>query len=91
MLDPRPDDEAPPMTWYRQPARTGRAPGPARPPKDCGGPWGFDQLMSVLGDEKHPQHEISRDWMPVDYDPARFDLDEINEALAQLGTGALQR
>jgi hypothetical protein len=44
--------------------------------------------MSVLGDEKHP---ISRDWMPVDYDPARFDLNEINEALAQLGTGALQR
>jgi hypothetical protein len=47
--------------------------------------------VSTLGDEKHPQHEMSREWMPVDYDPARFDLDEINEALAQLGTAALQR
>jgi hypothetical protein len=63
----------------------------ACPPEDCGGPWGFDQLMGVLGDEKHPQHEMSREWMPVGYDPARFDLDEINQALGQLGTGALQR
>ncbi|HSL06683.1 MAG TPA: plasmid pRiA4b ORF-3 family protein, partial [Pseudonocardiaceae bacterium] len=63
----------------------------ACPPEDCGGPWGFDQLMSILGDEKHPQHEMSREWMPVDYDPARFDLDKINEALAQLDTSALQR
>ncbi len=47
----------------------------------------------ILGDKKHPQHEMCRDWMQqigeTDYDPARFDLDEINEALAQLGTGAL--
>ena len=51
--------------------------------------------MSALGDEKHPQHEMCRDWLQrigeVDYDPTRFDLDEINQALAQLGTGALQR
>jgi hypothetical protein len=47
--------------------------------------------MGALGDAKHPQREMCRDWMPVDYDPARLDFDEINQALAQLGTGALQR
>jgi hypothetical protein len=61
------------------------------PPEDCGGPWGFDELMRALGDEKHPDHEMYREWIPVDYDPARFNLDEINEALAQLSADALQR
>ncbi|MGH3777214.1 MAG: plasmid pRiA4b ORF-3 family protein [Pseudonocardiaceae bacterium] len=61
------------------------------PPEDCGGPWGFEELMRALGDEKHPEHEMYREWIPVDYDPARFDLDEINEALAQLSADAVQR
>jgi hypothetical protein len=63
----------------------------ACPPEDCGGPGGFDELMCALGDEKHPEHEMYREWIPINYDPARFDLDKINEALAQLGTDALQR
>lgn len=66
----------------------------ACPPEDCGGPWGFAELMDALGDDKHPQHEFYRDWMEQigedGYDPARFDLTEINEALARLNTGALQ-
>ena len=66
---------------------TGRRAGP---PEDCGSPWGFDELIGILSDEKHPEHEMYREWIPVDYDPARFDLDEINQALAQLGIGALQ-
>ncbi len=79
-------DQADPALTYPR-CVTGRR---ACPPEDCGGPWGFDQLMAILGDEKHPQHERCRDWTPVNYDPARFDLNEINEALAQLGTDALQ-
>jgi hypothetical protein len=61
------------------------------PPEDCGGPGGFDELMCALSDEKHPEHEMYREWVPFDYDPARFDLDKINGALAQLGAGMLQR
>jgi hypothetical protein len=63
----------------------------ACPPEDCGGPGGFDELMGALADEKHPEHEMYLEWIPVDYDPARFDLDRINKALALLGAGALQR
>jgi len=62
----------------------------ACPPEDCGGPWGFDELIRALGDEKHPEHEIYREWIPINYDPARFDLEKINKALAQLGTDAVQ-
>ncbi|HET9256557.1 MAG TPA: plasmid pRiA4b ORF-3 family protein [Pseudonocardiaceae bacterium] len=63
------------------------------PPEDCGGPWGFQELMCALGDETHPGHERYREWMQLigedDYDPARFDLDEINEALGRRSAGAL--
>jgi hypothetical protein len=58
----------------------------ACPPEDCGGPWGFDELMSILADKDHPGHERCREWMKqigeADYDPAHFDRDEINEVLA---------
>ncbi|MGH3829392.1 MAG: plasmid pRiA4b ORF-3 family protein [Pseudonocardiaceae bacterium] len=63
----------------------------ACPPEDCGGPGGFAALLGALGDDKHPRHEFSRDWMRQlgadGYDPARFDLAEINEALDQLSAG----
>ena len=52
------------------------------PPEDCGGPWGCDEMMGALSDEKHPEHEMYREWIPVGYDPARCELDKINEALA---------
>lgn len=58
----------------------------ACPPEDCGGPGGFDGLMSALNHKDHPEYEMYRDWMEqigeVDYDPTHFDRDEINEALA---------
>jgi len=82
-------DRADPALSYPR-CVTGRR---ACPPEDCGGPWGFAQLIDALGDAKHPQHAFSLDWMEQigepGYDPARFDLDEINDALAQLRTGAL--
>ncbi len=80
-------DRADPALTYPR-CVTGRR---ACPPEDCGGPWGFAELMGALGDEKHPEHEMYREWVPAGYDPARFDLAEINEALARLGTGTLQR
>jgi hypothetical protein len=83
------DPADPALTYPR--CVTGRRAGP---PEDSGGPWGFAELMGALGDEKHPEHEMYRDWMEcngaVGYDPARFDLDEINEALFQLSAVALQ-
>ncbi len=83
-------DRADPALTYPR-CVTGRRAGP---PEDSGGPWGFAELMSALGDDKHPEHETYRAWMQqigaVGYDPARFDLDEINEALLQLSAVALQ-
>lgn len=84
-------DRANPALTYPR-CVTGRRAGP---PEDSGGPWGFVELMRALGDEKHPEHEMYRNWMEqigeVGYHPERFDLDAINEALARLSAVALQR
>ncbi|MDQ2791291.1 MAG: hypothetical protein DLM60_16385 [Pseudonocardiales bacterium] len=83
----RPD---PALTYPR--CVTGRR---AAPPEDSGGPWGFAELMSALNDDKHPEHEMYRRWMDqigeIGYDPARFELDQINAALSRLSAVAMSR
>jgi hypothetical protein len=53
----------------------------ACPPEDCGGPPGYAELLAVLADPNHPDHEGLREWAPTDFDPASFDVDEANLAL----------
>lgn len=59
----------------------------ACPPEDCGGIWGYYQMLEVLKDPKHEQHEDISDWIGDSFDPERFDLDEINAELAKLRSG----
>jgi hypothetical protein len=60
----------------------------AGPPEDCGGIWGYQQLLEVLADPSHPDHEDQMEWLglddPGDLDPGRFDADEITGALIRL-------
>ncbi|MBS1908227.1 MAG: plasmid pRiA4b ORF-3 family protein [Actinobacteria bacterium] len=62
----------------------------ACPPEDCGGTWGYgeiaDWVRSGYSDALRPGQfesaEEARLWLPEDWDPDRFDLDEANDALA---------
>jgi len=53
------------------------------PPDDCGGIYGYQELIEALGDSTHPQHaEMSEWWQEYgdtsfgpDFDPARLDLE----------------
>lgn len=58
----------------------------AAPPEDCGGVWGYMDLIEALTDPNHPDHQDRMDWMglddPSDFDPARFDPAEVTRALA---------
>jgi hypothetical protein len=62
--------------------------GRACPPEDCGGIWGYDSLLKVLSDPGHEGHRERLEWLGLDsasqFDPAAFDLDEVNAALADL-------
>ncbi|MCR1785398.1 plasmid pRiA4b ORF-3 family protein [Nocardioides carbamazepini] len=69
----------------------------ACPPEDCGGIWGYDEIAawvrSGYDDALLPQSfddaEHGRDWLPLDWHPDHFDLDEINDALTIASAGAL--
>ena len=55
----------------------------ACPPEDCGSYPGYEELLKVLRNPKHPEHESMRDWAG-DYDPARFILAEVNRQLKRI-------
>ncbi|TQC39227.1 plasmid pRiA4b ORF-3 family protein [Rhodococcus sp. WS4] len=62
----------------------------ACPPEDCGGIWGYTELAawmrggcdqaSVPAPFEDAGH--ARDWLPLDWHPDRFDVDEADTALA---------
>lgn len=62
----------------------------ACPPEDCGGIWGYGYLLDLLADLTHAEHEGRLEWLglstPSEFDPAAFDLAEVNSPLSSLAT-----
>lgn len=54
----------------------------ACPPEDCGGTWGYYEMLDILSDPKHPEHAERREWLGGHIDPDNFDRDEVNALLA---------
>ena len=48
------------------------------PPEDCGGMGGYENLLSVLKDPSHPEHDEWREWAPEGFNSEEFELDDIN-------------
>ena len=55
----------------------------ACPPEDCGGLWGYGDLLAAIADPGHEQHEDMMDWLGDEFDPDAFDLEEVNAILAE--------
>lgn len=53
----------------------------ACPPEDCGGTWGYGELLEILADPKHPQHGERVEWIGLPFDPEAFDPSEFEENL----------
>lgn len=56
----------------------------ACPPEDCGGFWGYDELLSIINHPEHPEYEERMEWLGGDFDPEEFDLKLINTRLQKL-------
>ena len=55
----------------------------ASPPEDCGGIWGYEELLETISNPKHPDHEEMLEWLGGEFDPEAFDLEQINKDLAR--------
>ncbi len=52
------------------------------PPEDCGGIWGYYELLDILSNPKHPQHKEMFEWMgEEEFDPKYFNPEEVNKYL----------
>jgi hypothetical protein len=53
----------------------------AAPPEDVGGVSGYEEFLSAIKDPKHEEHDRMLEWIGGAFDPAGFDLNEINRTL----------
>ncbi len=54
------------------------------PPEDCGGIWGYADMLEVLKDPKHEEYKSYIEWLGEEFDPVYLDVNEINELFKQL-------
>jgi len=66
-----------------------RCTGGARacPPEDCGGPYGYRDLLEAIADPSLENHASMLNWLDRPFDPEAFDVEEVNEALRPMRRG----
>ena len=53
------------------------------PPEDCGGVWGYSDMLEILKQPNHDEYESYIEWLGDKFDPAYFNKDEVNELLRE--------
>lgn len=48
----------------------------ACPPEDCGGAWGYQDIIKILADRKHPEYGETKEWVGR-FNPERFDHQKV--------------
>lgn len=56
----------------------------ACPPEDCGGVWGYEELLERLSDPDDPEYTVLCDRVGWNFDPDAFDLQAANQRLQTL-------
>jgi len=58
------------------------------PPEDCGGPWAFENLKTILADPQNKEHIEMKEWLEMDedevFDPAFFDLEATRQLVKSI-------
>lgn len=55
----------------------------ACPPEDCGGIWGYGNLLDTLNNSDDPEYERMIEWLDGKFDSEAFDIKETNEILSE--------
>ncbi len=55
----------------------------ACPPEDCGGSWGYAELLEIITDPSHPEYEERMEWVGESFSPNTFDINEVNQRLQE--------
>ena len=55
----------------------------ACPPEDCGGPWGYADMLRVLAGNRNARRREPVECLSRPFDPKAFDTDETRERLAE--------
>ena len=53
----------------------------ACPPEDCGGIWGYDELLKAIRNPKHPDHKNMLEWLGGRFNPEKFDAKAATKAM----------
>ena len=56
----------------------------AGPPEDCGGIWGYADLLKILKNRKHPEHKDMKAWVGGAFDAETFDPANVSLWLRKL-------
>lgn len=58
------------------------------PPEDCGGAWGYEELLDILADASHERHEELSEWVEDThgdgFDPEFFDVAAADRAVSRV-------
>jgi len=60
----------------------------ACPPEDIGGVWGYDDLLKIFHDPKHPEHDEMVEEFGDDFAPEFFDMEDVNLGLRHFASRA---
>lgn len=55
----------------------------ACPPEDCGGPWGYQEMLEVLKDSEHEDYEHYFEWVGDGFNAEEFDVGIVNGCLSE--------
>lgn len=56
----------------------------ACPPEDCGGVWGYAEILEVLKKKRKSRNDKEMlDWLGDGFDPTAFDIEQVNRELKQ--------
>lgn len=59
------------------------------PPEDCGGAYGYEEILEIIKNPEHEEYEERMAWLPYGFNPEEFSVEYTNRLLAQKNFGCI--